>query len=70
MLSVGRLKNFRKETKFLSDKMAEKSRFRELSTDEIQKMLENATLAPTKKATNFGLKFPYKFKEIIILPYL
>ena len=50
--------------------MAEKSRFHELSTDEIQKMLENATLAPTKKATNFGLKFPYKFKEIIILPYL
>ena len=45
----GKLKNFRQETKFLSDKIAEKSRFRELSTDEIQKMGENAISAATKK---------------------
>ena len=45
----GELKIFRQETKFLSDKIAEKSRFRELSTDEIQKMGENAISAATKK---------------------
>ena len=45
----GKLKIFRQETKFLSDKIAEKSRFRELSTDEIQKMGENAISAATKK---------------------
>ena len=45
----GKLKIFRQETKFLSDKIAEESRFRELSTDEIQKMGENAISAATKK---------------------
>ena len=45
----GKLKIFRQETKFLSDKIAEKSRFRELSTDEIQKMGVNAISAATKK---------------------
>ena len=45
----GKLKIFRQETKFLSDKIAEKSRFRELSTDEIQKMEESAISAATKK---------------------
>ena len=45
----GKLKIFRQETKFPSDKIAEKSRFRELSTDEIQKMGENAISAATKK---------------------
>ena len=44
----GKLNIFRQETKFLSDKIAEKSRFRELSTDEIQKMGENAISAATK----------------------
>ena len=45
-----KLKIFRQGTKFLSDKMAEKSRFCELATT------KNAISATTKKATNFGLK--------------
>ena len=44
-----KLKIFRQETKFLSDKMGEKSRFRELPTNEILKMRENAISAATKK---------------------
>ena len=48
-------KNVRQGTKFVSEKMAEKSRFRELSTDEIQKTLENV-IGGDRKATNFGLK--------------
>ena len=56
-----------------------KSRLRELSTDETTEKTENAILAATKKATNFGLKlfnstpkFPYMVKEIISLipPYM
>ena len=67
-------------TKFLSDKAAKKSRFRELSTDETtEKKKEKSHTGSDKTATNFGLKlfngnpkFPYKFKEIIslILPYV
>ena len=52
----GKLKIFRQETKFLSDKIAEKSRFRELSTDEIQKNGGKCHISGDKKATNFGLK--------------
>ena len=48
-------KNFRQETKFLSEKMGEKSRFCELSTDEVHKLLENVISPATKKATDFGL---------------
>ena len=58
----------------------EKSRLRELSTNETtKKKTENAIPAATKKATKFGLKlfnstpkFPYIVKEIIslILPYM
>ena len=71
-----------KTTKFLSDKAATKSRFRELSTDETtEKKTKNKKghTGSDKTATNFGLKlfngtpkFPYKFKEIIslILPYV
>ena len=63
----------------LSDKAAEKIRFRELSTDKITEKTENSHASSDKKATNFGLKlfngtpkFPYKFEEIIslILPYV
>ena len=57
-LSVAELKIFRQETKFLLGQNGGKKNcgFRELSTDEIQKMLENAIPAATKKATNSGLK--------------
>ena len=57
MLSVARLKNFCKETKFLSDKMSEKSRFRELSTDKYKNAGKCYTGSDNlKKATNCGLK--------------
>ena len=46
MLSVLSYKNFRQEKKFLSDKMAEKNRSRELSTVEIQKCCKT----PSKKS--------------------
>ena len=70
--SVAKLKNLSREAKFSRDKMAEKSRFRELSTEQMQKLTENAILARTKKATNFGmtllngtyLKFSYKLKKL------
>ena len=36
--------------------MTKKNWFHELSSEEIQEMLENTMPAATKKATNFGLK--------------
>ena len=57
---------------FLSDKAAEKSRFRELSTEET-KIKGKCRTDSDKKAANVGLKLfngtylrssPYKFKEI------
>ena len=55
--SVAKLEIFRREAKFSSDKMEENSRFCELSTEELQEMLENVIPVSTKKATNFGLRF-------------
>ena len=54
--SVTKLKNLSREAKFSLDKMAEKSRLSELSTKEIQELMENAIPATTKKATNFGMR--------------
>ena len=48
-----KLKIFRQGTKFLSGKMAEKSRIRELSTT---KNAGKCHIGDEKKATNFGLK--------------
>ena len=62
-------KNFRKETKFLSEKLAEKSRFRELSTNEIQKMLENVISAATKKRHKLWLEI-IAFEEGECLPFV
>ena len=64
--------NYAKETQFLSDKAAEKSRFRELATEET-KIKGKCHTDSDKKAANVGLKLfngtclrssPYKFKEI------
>ena len=59
-----------KTTKFLSDKAADKSRFREHSTDQTtEKKTENTIPVATKKATNFGLKLfygMYKFSAISV----
>ena len=38
-----------------SKKMDEKSRFGELSTEEIQELVDNAVPVATKKATKFGM---------------
>ena len=38
-----------------SKKMDEKSRFGELSTEEIQELVDNAVPVTTKKATKFGM---------------
>ena len=54
-LSVAKLKNLSWEAKFSPNKMAEKSRFCELSAEQMQKLMENAIPATTKKATNFGM---------------
>ena len=70
--SVAKLNKLSREAKFSRDKMAEKSRFCELSTEKMQKLMENAIPATTKKATNFGmtlfngmyLKFSYKLKKL------
>ena len=70
--SVAKLKNLWREAKFPRDKMAEKSRFCELSAEKMQKRMENAIPATTKKATNFGmtlfngtyLKFSHKLKKL------
>ena len=55
--------------KFLSDKAAEKSRFRELSTDETTGKNKKCNTDSDKKATNFDLKlfnctpkFRYNFR--------
>ena len=72
MPSVAKLKNLSREEKFSQDKMEEKSRFCELSTEQIQELMENAIPATTKKVTNFGmtlyngtyLKFSYKLKKM------
>ena len=65
---------YAEETKFLSEKAAEKSRFSELSTDETWTKKKLCHTSSDKKATNFGLKLfndasksPNKFKEIISL---
>ena len=70
--SVAKLKNLSEKAKFPRDKMEEKSRFCELSAEQMQKRMENAIPATTKKATNFGmtlfngtyLKFSHKLKEL------
>ena len=62
-------KNVRKETKFLSEKLPEKSRFRELSTNEIQKMLENVISAATKKSHKLWLEI-IAFEEGECLPFV
>ena len=62
-------KNVRKETKFLSEKLAEKSTFRELSTNEIQKMLENVISAATKKSHKLWLEI-IAFEEGECLPFV
>ena len=64
--------DYAEETRFLSGKAGEKSRFRELSTEET-KIKGKCHTDSDKKAANVGLKlfngtyfwsFPYKFKEI------
>ena len=67
------------ENNFLSGKATQKSRSRELFTDETTEKDKKYHTGSDKKATNFGLKlfngtpkFNYKFKEIIslMLPYV
>ena len=47
------------ETKFLSDKVVEESRFCELSANETTKKLANAILAATKKLWGRGYSLIY-----------
>ena len=76
--SVAKLKNLSQEAKFSRDKMAEKSRFCELSAKQRKKLMENAIPATTKKATNFCmtlfnstyLKFSYILKKNVIAQHV
>ena len=49
-------KIFRGKPSFVDKKMDEKSRFGELSTEEIQEIMDNAVPVTTKKATKFGMR--------------
>ena len=48
-VNVARHKRFRGKPSFVAKKMDEKSRFGELSTEEIQEIMDNAVPVTTKK---------------------
>ena len=54
--NVDRKKKIRGKPSFVGKKMDEKSRFGELSTDDIQEIIEKAVPETKKKATKFGMR--------------
>ena len=54
--NVAQHKIFCRKPSFVDKKMDEKSRFGELSTEEIQEIVDNAFPVTTKKATKFGMR--------------
>ena len=50
---------FRGKPSFVDKKMDEKSRFGELSTEEMQETVDNAVPVTTIKATKFGMRLFY-----------
>ena len=70
--NVAQRQIFRRKPGFVDEKMHEKSSFGELSTDEIQEIVDNAVPVRTKKAAKFGtrlfngidqLSFPKKLQN-------
>ena len=53
--NVAQHKIFRRKQSFVDKKMDEKRRFGELSTEEIQEIVDNAVPVTTKKATKFEM---------------
>ena len=53
---VAQHKIFRGKLSFVDKKMDEKSRFGELSTEEIQEIVDNVDSVTAKKATEFGMR--------------
>ena len=54
--NVAQHKIFREKPSFVDKKMDKKSRFNELSTDQIHEIMDNAVPVTTKKATKFGMR--------------
>ena len=54
--NIAQHKIFRGKSSFVDKKMAEKSRFGELSTEEIQEIVDNAVSVTTTKTTKFGMR--------------
>ena len=54
--NVAQHKFFRARSNWVDQKMEEKSRFGELSTEEIQEVSDNTALVTTKKAATFGMR--------------
>jgi len=52
----GFAKIFGGKPNFINNNMDEKSRFGELSTEEIQQIMDNAVPVTTKKVTRFGMR--------------
>ena len=65
-LSIAQYKIFRGKPSFVHKKMDEKSRFGELSTEEIEELMDKAVPETTKKNTKFAMrlfngKYPLSF---------